>query len=529
MNNPPGYTNATVLAPTFNRTQVNANQTGVMYQESATQGTQGHTYNYVPNHIYQDGPYQGAQGHGSYQRFGVPVPPQPVYPQYNGLSGGHNTVSLRERETEQNSNNNANKIPGQPISLSTSYSSAPQPSTSQLSNSPQKPKAQQGNKDIKSASNLVTTDKSSNTKGQNSNSGPSMQKGKEIEVADGNLTLELPAAGSTEEKPPDGGSVAWRIVLACTILNACSTTCLTILLFSAESMKDDIGEDETESITTACKEIRLLAAPVVAIAIVRLDYRKVSCIGSIMVIIGFLVSGFLPSDLTGVIGLFLGGVAGLGLACWYLCAIIPILEYFQSRRLIALMLSNVGSFASVIIILVVYVEMFKVGNQMKWMDTLQYMAIPGAVGLAVSYFLRPLQLKMNDKTGQSFVEVMLGVLDLRLFKELTLYLVMLVYFFDQFGRGIPNSYITVMMTDKEFTILGDTHTALPGPCWHDDRLHIHYLLEAKRTYRSSLIMGTCGPVCRLYDVTASCFRQIWMGRRLLYHIWNHPSNRFITT
>ncbi|XP_033750335.1 uncharacterized protein LOC117334686 [Pecten maximus] len=362
----------------------------MMYQGEAIRGTQDHVYYHMQNQV---GPHQGTQGHGYYQSFGAPAPPQP----------GQNTVSLRDSALEQNSNNNANRIPGQPTSLSTSNSLALQPSTSQPSNSSQRRNMQQGYNNIQSASSLVAaTNKSTRTKRHQSNAGPSKQKGKEIEVADGNLTLELPAAGSTEEQPPDGGAVAWGIVLACTILNACSTTCLMILSFSAESMKDDIGEDETESITTACNEIRLLA--------------------------------------------------GLGLACWYLCAIIPILEYFQRRRLFALVLSNLGSIVSLIIVLVVYVEMTKVGNQMNRTNTLQYLAIPGAVGLAASFFLRPLQLRMNDKTGQSFVEATLGVLNLKLFKDLTLYLVMLVYFFDQFGRGIPNSYITVMMTDKEFSI-----------------------------------------------------------------------------
>ncbi|XP_069138099.1 monocarboxylate transporter 4-like isoform X2 [Argopecten irradians] len=413
-------------------------------------------YNYNPvqdftgeqSAIYLGGAYQGTPGPAYYQPPGVPAPPQPAYPQNYAIKYYNPTVNIKDCAQGQASVKEGNIVPG-----SIETASTPQPSVSQVSRT-RTNAAKEAKKDINATGSREGIAKPSKTTGHDeANAGQPKQKDKEIDVADGNLTLQLPAAGTTEEKPPDGGLTAWKVVLACSILNACSTTCVLILSFSKSSMTADLGEDPTESIITACSQIRLLAAPLVAIAIVKFDYRKVSATGSIMVMIGFFVSGFLPSNVSGLVGVFVGAVAGLGLGCWYICAIIPILEYFQRRRMLALILSNLGSLVIIIIILVVYIESLKTEDQMDWKLTFKCMLVPGAVGLFVSYFIPPLQLHMKDNTGRNFVEKTLGVLDLKLFKELALYLVMLLYFFDQFGRSLPQTYVPAMMKDKNFSPL----------------------------------------------------------------------------
>ncbi|XP_060072124.1 monocarboxylate transporter 4-like [Ylistrum balloti] len=257
---------------------------------------------------------------------------------------------------------------------------------------------QQGKKNIKPNPTAVATDTPHRANEQ------STQEGTEIEVADGNLTLELPAAGSTVEKPPDGGVVAWKIVAACGILNACSTTCVLILSLSNSGLKKDFGEDVIDNITTACLKIQHLA--------------------------------------------------GLGLACWYLCSLIPILEYFERKRLRAITISRLCAIVVSIIIFAVYIDLLMKGYMINWRTAFMCMLIPGAVGLSVSIYLQPLQLKMKeDKGGRTFVERTLGISTFQLFKDITFYLVMLAFFFDQFGRGIPADYINALMTDKSFTLM----------------------------------------------------------------------------
>ncbi|XP_021377145.1 monocarboxylate transporter 4-like [Mizuhopecten yessoensis] len=407
----------------------------------------------APDQIHQGGTDQDTQGPDNYQQHIALPPPQPAFPKYNDVyisqQPANQPPTSQRKAIQQHSNTNANNIPSQSVSFGNT-SIRPLPSASQQQRSYQRPRPQQGNKDTELSRPDIATVTISVTKGRRpSRKEQTTKEGTEMEVADGNLALELPAAGSTIEKLPDGGFAAWRVVAACATLNACSSTCLLMLSVDKKGLEVDIGEDETDSITTACTEIRLLAAPLVAIAIVLLGYRKVAIIGSIMVSVGFFISGFLNADLSGLMGVLLGGIAGLGLACWYLCAIIPILEYFEKRRLIALMLTNLGSIVVIIIIIVLLIT----GQSLNWEVTFKCMVIPGVLGLIASFFLQPLELKMKDTSGRTFVQTILGVLDIKLFKDFMLYLVMLLYFFDQFGRGIPLSYITPMMSDKSFSLI----------------------------------------------------------------------------
>ncbi|XP_069138100.1 uncharacterized protein [Argopecten irradians] len=346
-------------------------------------------YNYNPvqdftgeqSAIYLGGAYQGTPGPAYYQPPGVPAPPQPAYPQNYAIKYYNPTVNIKDCAQGQASVKEGNIVPG-----SIETASTPQPSVSQVSRT-RTNAAKEAKKDINATGSREGIAKPSKTTGHDeANAGQPKQKDKEIDVADGNLTLQLPAAGTTEEKPPDGGLTAWKVVLACSILNACSTTCVLILSFSKSSMTADLGEDPTESIITACSQIRLLAAPLVAIAIVKFDYRKVSATGSIMVMIGFFVSGFLPSNVSGLVGVFVGAVAGRSLPQTYVPAMMKDKNFSPLQTIQQLLLLPAGMLSG-------YIFLY----YWKHRQLLAVLLLWGPMDLLVGYLT--LQIPAYDKFG----------------------------------------------------------------------------------------------------------------------------------
>ncbi|KAL5015315.1 hypothetical protein ScPMuIL_009585 [Solemya velum] len=244
--------------------------------------------------------------------------------------------------------------------------------------------------------------------------------------------LEVQAAtGNTVHDPPDGGKRAWLIVLACFFINMCNAIIQQLFMLSKDSMNDDLKDAKVAKMTEVYGDMRAISAPIGAIIAVKFGYRILTIVGGILMIFGFFIASFLDNDSIDGIGFLVAGFGGIGGAFWSLAAIVAVLEYFKTKRIRALLAANCGSVVGALIMMLIFVF----GEvKLEWQKTFKAVLAPAGIGIIAGATLVPLKLIMADDSGQTFLARTLGIFSWKLFKKPALFLVMIIFFLENFGE-----------------------------------------------------------------------------------------------
>ncbi|OWF45119.1 Monocarboxylate transporter 12 [Mizuhopecten yessoensis] len=259
---------------------------------------------------------------------------------------------------------------------------------------------------------------------------------------------ETAATRTSVYNPPDGGWRSWMIVLACFILNMCNTV-VQGLIFLSDDFNKEFGKDILEAFL-AVKELGVVVA---AILMVLFGYRVVGIAGCIMYAVGLFVASLLERDMFPIISVLVGGLAAMGSSFLLLTAIVPPLEYFATKRIRAIGIVRVGEVIGVII--------FVLGNLStpstfgKWRHNFRYTLIPVGIATVCCAFLKPLELNSGRRNCVGYVP---GLVDWKLFKDLVLYLLLVIVFLDQFGKPLATNQYNELLANVKIEDIEDIVT-----------------------------------------------------------------------
>ncbi|XP_053397541.1 uncharacterized protein LOC128556419 [Mercenaria mercenaria] len=294
--------------------------------------------------------------------------------------------------------------------------------------------------------------------------------GETISHGDGALELEPPEEGATLESPPDGGLRAWLIVLACTGINALLgilriliQVCLldVVMVMSSETgiESDTLGEMSEQFIALSD-----VYAPLAAFVMIFFGYRATICIGASVVMTTLIILSYLGDDDTeNFIKFLLYGPTAIGMSFIQLGALIPVLEYFTTKRMKALFLSKLGNFVGEFILMVILIEGAFTGESkvtVEWRDFLR-----GCSGLCIGIgllglTLKELKLKMKDDESVTFVQRTLGLTKKDILRNVLLWSTCAVYFFYQWGIVTPQGIFADQDTTKQLSSIDNLPKAL---------------------------------------------------------------------
>ncbi|XP_060561288.1 uncharacterized protein LOC132721055 [Ruditapes philippinarum] len=265
-----------------------------------------------------------------------------------------------------------------------------------------------------------------------------------VGVGDGALELEPPEEGATIENPPNGGHRAWFIVLSSALINALLgiMEMLKIISIFNDKMSSDTGIDTHTQAEILLQFMALvnLYAPLGAIVMIHFGYRATVCIGAGIVMVTVIILSHLKDDTEDAVKFFLYGPGAIGMSFIKVGALIPVLEYFSTKRMTALFLSRLGTYAGQIIFSLIHILS---SSDINWRAYLR-----GCTGLCIGIgllglTLQELKLNMKDGTG-TFVARTLGVGSKQIFKSTLFWSTCAIYFFYQWGIETPLGQLSSM-------------------------------------------------------------------------------------
>ncbi|XP_069137620.1 monocarboxylate transporter 12-B-like isoform X3 [Argopecten irradians] len=278
----------------------------------------------------------------------------------------------------------------------------------------------------------------------------------------GDLELDTSGPRGSVYSPPNGGWRPWMIVLACFIINMCNAVVVMLVTVFSRDFAKEFGSEKSSDILEAFNAVRKLGVVVAAILMVPLGYRIVGIIGCGMYGVGLFVSSWLTKDQDDFAAFLLGGLSGLGSSFLLLTAIVPPLEYFSSKRLRAIGIVRAGEILGVIGMTFLYIapDLDKdIDIEYKWEHNFRYQLIPVGVALLCCITLTPLELKSSD-SRTNYVGRIVGIVDWKLFKDLVLYLILILIFMDQFGKPLPINQYNELLDEVE---IDDKYAKLVAP------------------------------------------------------------------
>ncbi|XP_060556029.1 uncharacterized protein LOC132716724 [Ruditapes philippinarum] len=275
-----------------------------------------------------------------------------------------------------------------------------------------------------------------------------------VGVGDGALELEPPEEGATLENPPNGGYRAWLIVLSCALINALLSSMELLIVASILKMASDAGTDG--DIVSLFVALVNLYAPLGAVVMIRFGYRATVCVGAGFVMIAVIVLSYLAAGAEGGVKFFLYGPAAIGMSFIKLGALIPVLEYFTTKRMKALFLSRLGTYAGQIILIFILIR--------DPPDIKRRAFLRGCTGFCIGIgllglTLQELKLNMKDGTG-TFVARTVGVGSKQILKSALFWSTCAIYFFYQWGIETPQGQIPSMAVHLKLNVAGNLSYAL---------------------------------------------------------------------
>lgn len=258
----------------------------------------------------------------------------------------------------------------------------------------------------------------------------------------------------TVEDPPDGGSWAWIVVLACAILHLCNELVYfllydTMVINKYRALRGVVKDTYYEDMVF--EDVRLAGEIIAAIASAFIGYRVVAAFGSLCVAAGFLAASFVtPSEEIELMNFLVGFLGGLGCSFWRFTAYVAVMEYFKKHRMTALILSGFGR---VIGIFIGYAVLSKplqdiwdpatttneIEDMTEWETYYRCQLVPAGVAFLASLVITPLALVKGRRPGDC--AWFLRIRSTRICRPGMLFLVVSVYFLYYLGELLPSTHI----------------------------------------------------------------------------------------
>lgn len=271
------------------------------------------------------------------------------------------------------------------------------------------------------------------------------------------------------EDPPDGGTWAWIVVLACGILHICNEVVYFLFydtIVIAKFRNPVLAKNGKEIADTypdfmVFEDVRVTGEIVVAFASVFLGYRIVAVFGSVCTIAGFLAASFVKSsEEYQLMGFLVGFLGGFGCACWRFTAYVAIMEYFKKHRMTALILSGFGRVIGIFIGYAVISRPLQliwdpttniqdIEDMTPWHTYYRCQLVPAGIALLVSLVITPLSLARTRHPGDC--AWFLRIRTTRLCRSGMLMLLLSVYFLYYFGESLPSTTIIYWMESEGFS------------------------------------------------------------------------------
>ncbi|XP_052769084.1 uncharacterized protein LOC128209196 [Mya arenaria] len=263
------------------------------------------------------------------------------------------------------------------------------------------------------------------------------------EATVGEYTVDVPAEGSTVEDPPNGGFRAWLVVSLSAAINFMLAIIVLLigfgLLITTGSEEDiDLDEDERTEIFEHFTNLSNAYSIFAALFMVRYGYRKTVVFGALVFACTLLVLANVRKEAKDFIKLCFYCPAAMGSSFILLGSLIPVLEYFSTKRRRALLIVRVCTYMAQLLAAGLFFA-DKIRDSFYWRTAfLGAMALCVGIGI-LGMFLKDLKLTMNESPSRntkiSFVQRALGVHVLALFKNGLFYGLISLFFFFQLGAN----------------------------------------------------------------------------------------------
>ena len=138
--------------------------------------------------------------------------------------------------------------------------------------------------------------------------------------------------------------------------------------------------------------------------------------------------------------LFLGiGYNFLSVSCT-----VAVLEYFNNRRLTALLVAQLGPILGAIFYPIIKMLLFPVLKLNVWTKLIRFEAASAVLMTLIGASLRPLNIRMKDNPNDTLISKMFGITGLGLFKDPLFYTMAILFFFWKGGLYIEKqAYIHI--------------------------------------------------------------------------------------
>ncbi|OWF56144.1 uncharacterized protein LOC110450958 [Mizuhopecten yessoensis] len=226
--------------------------------------------------------------------------------------------------------------------------------------------------------------------------------------------------------PPDGGSKAICIVISCSVIKMCV---IAIQSICDKSVMMVIGRSENKRLQEILVSAQTVALPLIGLLMTRYGYRIVGFIGCSMVIVPLFALTWIPHSSYRECYYLLYCIAGLGFTFLNLTSIVPILEYFHRKRMLALFMYSVVTLLSAILFDVVLKD---TEFELKIVFSIYQLIAMMTAGIACSAIV---PLTLDVEIGDKWINRLIGLEDLALMKDSMLYLLLVFTFLFFIGKG----------------------------------------------------------------------------------------------
>ncbi|XP_060074990.1 uncharacterized protein LOC132554696 [Ylistrum balloti] len=248
---------------------------------------------------------------------------------------------------------------------------------------------------------------------------------------------------STEEDESGSGSTSYCCshraivtVLLCTVINSSFSLVNHWVTaddeaFGYTSGWGETGDREVRRVYSGVSSLTTIFAALVSL---KVGYRVVAVSGCLMMMSGLLVASWLDKATIGLIGVLVGGIAGVGASCVKLAAVVPVLENIQNCRFIAIAFVNIGgACASVLHYGILATSWATDDIDLNWRRLYRWQLLVMAFALLASTKLQPSNEKWIKKYFSPF--------DWSVFRQKPLYIMMAILLCDRFGQFILSKEI----------------------------------------------------------------------------------------
>ncbi|XP_041350706.1 uncharacterized protein LOC121369718 [Gigantopelta aegis] len=174
-----------------------------------------------------------------------------------------------------------------------------------------------------------------------------------------------------------------------------------------------------------------------AIFILIFGYRVVAVVGGLVTAIGCLSASFSSNNTVHLLAFLYGAVPGIGYNFLSVSCTVALLEYFNNRRLTALLLAQLGPILGAMFYPIIQTILFPILSLNVWRNLIRFEAVSAVLVAMIGASLKPLMVRMKDNPNDSLVSRMFGISGLGLFKNPLFYVMAALFFFWKGADIIP--------------------------------------------------------------------------------------------